>query len=89
MAEFTTKFPAPPLRTPFATPHPTSGMLKAHPIWEKWLQQIPGKLDAPASGAVPVNVHSPGTIHQVAHDDNFVYVCIGPNRWKRAQLVDF
>ncbi len=49
-----------------------------------------GVLTTPAGAiAVPTGVGSTGTRGQLAVDDNFLYVCIQPNTWRRVGLSTF
>jgi hypothetical protein len=47
-------------------------------------------LRAPASPtAPPATSKSAGIAGQIAYDQNFFYVCIGVNQWKRIPLTAF
>jgi hypothetical protein len=63
--------------------HPT-------PIYRKWLDKIPAAVTSPGnSGTVPTaDNHFQGIPGQLAYDENFLYVCIDTNQWKRLPLTD-
>jgi len=59
--------------------------------WYQWFAQtVAKKLLAPAAAASAVFTSATtGTPGQIYYDQNFVYVCIGQNLWKRAALNAF
>lgn len=40
-------------------------------------------------GSVPLTSSSAGATGQVATDADYIYVCTGPNQWKRANLTSW
>lgn len=58
--------------------------------WYQWLTGVVAKiLRAPASASTPATAVAAGVPGQIAYDQNFVYVCVGTNSWKRAALAAF
>jgi hypothetical protein len=57
-----------------------------HPFLTNWYQAI----QAPAGVvAAPATSGAKGVPGQIAFDQNFVYVAVGVNQWKRIALVAF
>ena len=46
-------------------------------------------LDAPVAGAAPATSSSTGVPGQIAYDNNYVYVCVATNTWKRSPLTSW
>ena len=44
------------------------------------------EIDYPSIVTVPVTATSPGESGQIAYDNDYVYICIAPNTWKRSSL---
>ena len=38
---------------------------------------------------IPQNGNSPGTAGQITYDNNYVYICVSDNNWRKLLLVDF
>lgn len=58
--------------------------------WYQWFTSTVARiLNAPVSSAAPATAAGPGTPGQIAYDQNFVYVCIQTNVWKRSPLTTF
>jgi hypothetical protein len=56
----------------------------------QWLATVvTPKLNAPVSFAAPATSTSPGTFGQVGLDQNFLYVCVTTNLWRRIPLSAF
>jgi hypothetical protein len=55
-------------------------------IWTNWWTSIraPANVTAP-----PFNSLATGVIGQIAFDQNFLYVAVGTNKWKRLPLTNF
>jgi hypothetical protein len=43
----------------------------------------------PGFTSVPAHSTSTGVIGQMAHDTDYIYICIEQNRWKRILALDF
>jgi len=63
------------------TGHPTEA-------YRKWLDKVPPLLTV-LNAKVPTTSGSPGTPGQIQSDQNFIYVCVGQNQWKRIALSAF
>ena len=58
--------------------------------WYQWFaMKVARALFAPVSGAAPASSAGAGTPGQIAYDQNFLYVCIRANVWKRIALTAF
>lgn len=59
--------------------------------WYHWFAAIVAKaLNAPVTAAAnPFPSNSNGTPGQARYDQNFLYVCVGPNLWKRISLTPY
>ena len=44
------------------------------------------EIDYPTIVSAPITVNSPGETGQIAYDNDYVYVCIATNTWKRSAL---
>jgi len=70
------------------SPPPASGNVKD--IDAKLLANWQQSIRAPASTvAPPLTSGSVGTPGQIAYDQNFAYICVGVNLWKRIPLLAF
>ena len=58
-------------------------------VWLQWLVALWGAVRGPANTAPPVNSAAAGTLGQLAFDQNFLYVNVGVNKWKRIPLNSF
>ena len=79
-------FANPPVDSDFET--------KGQPLpsfpWEQWFQAITSRfnqLTVPL--ATPKSSSAPGVKDSITYDQNFVYVCVAPNVWKRSALTSF
>lgn len=81
-------------------PAPTSSFLhdekgelakvKISPAGEQWFTKAYQVLASPATSAgAPAASASPGTAGAIAFDQNFLYVAVGKNQWKRLPLTAF
>lgn len=95
-------FPAPPVRTPFLGNPPSDpkseriliGQKTSNPNvpswpWMRWMQKVGTQLTSPVGLSAPATATSPGTPGQITMDNNFLYVCIAKNTWKRTALSTF
>lgn len=58
--------------------------------WYQWFTlKVARALFAPVSNAVPASSIAAGTPGQISYDQNFLYVCIQANLWKRIPLTAF
>ena len=58
--------------------------------WYNWFAQVVARtLNAPVSSAAPAKSVAAGTPGQVAYDQNYLYLCVGTNTWKRLPLTAF
>jgi hypothetical protein len=57
--------------------------------WYTWLSSTVGKLLQTASVNAPATSGASGSPGQIAYDQNYIYVCVGANAWKRAALNGF
>jgi hypothetical protein len=57
--------------------------------WYNWLAQIVGRKLQTASSSAPAAAASAGIAGQIAYDQNYIYVCVGADTWKRAALSAF
>jgi hypothetical protein len=78
-----------PYNPPLAQETVLSGSGFSFP-WYQWFSATVAKvLRAPASSAPPVTSAGAGVPGQIAYDQNFVYVCIQANLWKKIALTAF
>jgi hypothetical protein len=58
--------------------------------WYQWLAtKVARGLFAPVSSSAPASSAAAGAPGQISFDENFIYVCIQPNLWKRSPLTAF
>ena len=57
--------------------------------WYTWFSQKVGRNLQTASPSAPQTSGASGTPNQIAYDQNYIYVCVGANTWKRAALSAF
>lgn len=57
--------------------------------WIQWMISAWTNLRSPAGTTVPANSTVAGVPGQLAYDQNFLYVCVGVNLWKRIALTNF
>lgn len=80
------QFSAPPVRSDFikqGEPAPTYA-------WERWFQAITDFLSAPQiKRYTPPASNSTGVQDSITYDNQFIYVCVAPNTWKRGTLSTF
>ena len=87
-------FPSPPLRTPFGPINGKPVGKSPDPVkpswpWSKWFQQVSQQLSTPLNWDAPASSASPGQVGQVAIDENYLYICVAVNTWKRVALTVF
>jgi hypothetical protein len=77
--------PAPPRQQPFFD---ADGKTIAQ-AWYQWLQLVPPRLTSPAQASPPATSNATGVAGMITFDQNFVYVCIATNTWRRSALAAF
>lgn len=88
----TANFPPLPTQTQFFDKGSASGISWG---WLQWflalaraITSLIGIVSLQVVG-IPANSGAPGTVNQVALDNDFLYVCVASNTWKRIPLVSF
>jgi len=75
----------PPLQTPLLDTNSKISL-----PWAQYFQALTTAVqEAPTFVTVPVTHSGTGTPGQIAFDDNFIYVCVEANTWKRAAIATF
>jgi len=41
------------------------------------------------TGAAPTNSNSNGSAGQIRYDDNYIYICVATNTWKRVEITSW
>jgi hypothetical protein len=57
--------------------------------WYQTFQLAAARLTSPAVGSTPATSGANGTPGQILYDQNFLYVCIASNVWRRVALQAF
>lgn len=55
----------------------------------KWFNLIPPRLTSPAVASTPATSGANGIAGQLFYDQNFLYICVATNKWKRIALSAF
>lgn len=80
------RFAPPPIRTEFVGKNQDS---PTYP-WERWFQAITDFLTAlQVPRATPTSSAATGTPDSITYDQNFIYICVAKNTWKRVALSSF
>lgn len=81
-----TKFAAPPVRTEFLR---KDIAVPAWP-WLRWFQTVTNFMSAPQiERFTPASSTDKGMIDTITYDNNFLYICVATNTWKRVGLSTF
>ncbi|MGD0511264.1 MAG: hypothetical protein ABSA33_05485 [Candidatus Micrarchaeaceae archaeon] len=76
----------PPTRTLHKTDDTESGVSRP---WTGWYQAVADGLNTTVTAAsVPKHAASQGTKGSVAHDGDYLYVCVDTNIWKRTPKLE-
>jgi hypothetical protein len=80
------KFPPAPVRTNIVGKGEDSPSYN----WERWFQSLTDFNSNPRIPFfTPASSTAKGVADSITHDNNFVYVCVSTNSWKRIALVSF
>ncbi|HUD64658.1 MAG TPA: hypothetical protein VMQ17_08775 [Candidatus Sulfotelmatobacter sp.] len=62
---------------------------KPSKAWYQWFTLLPPRLTSPAVGSTPASSAANGIPGQISFDQNFLYICVATNTWKRLALSAF
>lgn len=85
------RFAPPPVRTELVGAKDAAGKQDSPTYpWERWFQAITDFLTAlQIPRATPASSTATGVPDSITYDQNFIYVCVAKNTWKRAALSSF
>lgn len=57
--------------------------------WKRWFEVVQQWLSSSGAPKTSVSAGTPIQFQGFEQDGNFLYVCVGPNQWKRIPLNNF